>query len=251
MSLYIDVTEFVANPITTGIQRVVGEVCKHMPSDSAIPVRLHLGSYVALSPSLLHAIGQHFHNPSREGINEIRRLSAGEGSHRVHISQADTVLVPEAFIDQNRVAFFKNMPEAEFERCRFIVHDLVPLTHPQYFDSDEFLEGIYGYFHVVRRARRNGFISEYTRDVFYKRFKRTHGEEGTVLPAGCDALGPRAKTPVSHRSLTFAVLATIEPRKNHALILEAFKDMDGEIEWLELTFVGSIGWVEREFAEKI
>ncbi len=251
MSLYIDVTEFLANPITTGIQRVVGEVCKHMPSESAIPVRLHLGSYVALSPSLLHAIGQHFHNPSREGINEIRRLSAVEGTRRVHISQADTVLVPEAFIDQNRVAFFKNMPEAEFERCRFIICDLLPLTHPQYFNSEEFLEGIYGYFHVVRRACRSGFISEYTRDVYYDRFKRANVRDGTVLPLGCDSLGPRANAPALERSLTFTVLGTIEPRKNHALILEAFEPLLRQIEGLELTFVGSMGWVERELAEKI
>jgi glycosyltransferase involved in cell wall biosynthesis len=251
MSLYIDVTEFLANPITTGIQRVVGEVCKHMPSESAIPLRLHLGRYVALPPSLLRAIGQHFRNPSKQGLDEIRRLAAAEGFRRVDISQADTVLIPEAFIDQCRVAFFKSMPHAEFERCRFIIYDLFPLTHPQYFSSDEFLEGIYGYFHVTRSARRNGFISEYTRDTFCKRFKRKNVGEDTILPLGCDSLGPRAKTPLLHRSLVFTVLGTIEPRKNHALILEAFEPLLRQIEGLQLSFVGSMGWIEREFAEKI
>ena len=33
MSLYIDLTEFLVNPITTGIQRIIGEICKYTPHE--------------------------------------------------------------------------------------------------------------------------------------------------------------------------------------------------------------------------
>ncbi|MGI0135190.1 MAG: hypothetical protein ACREBW_09570, partial [Candidatus Micrarchaeaceae archaeon] len=128
MSLYIDLTEFLAKPITTGIQRVAGEICKHLPPETAVPVRLHSRRYTAFSPDLIQTIGMHFANPSESGIAEIRRLGAIERGSRIQISERDTVLVPELFIDPGRIAFFRDMTQTEFERYRFIVYDLIPIT---------------------------------------------------------------------------------------------------------------------------
>ena len=43
MSLYIDLSEFLSNPIKTGIQRISGEICRYLPSGSALPMRLSAG----------------------------------------------------------------------------------------------------------------------------------------------------------------------------------------------------------------
>jgi len=251
MSLYIDLTEFLANPITSGIQRVVGQICRHMPPQAAIPIRLQSGRYFALSHSLISAVGRHFANPGQDGVAEIRRLGAVQHAATVQLSQLDTVLVPEVFIDQERIAFFRNMPKYELDRYRFIIYDLLPLTHPQYFPTSGFLDDIYGYFRVVGRARCCGFISEYTRDVYYGRLRRSNCHDGVVLPLGSDFLGTRPVMSVLNRPLTFTVIGTVEPRKNHMLILEVFEPLLRQIPGLHLSFVGNMGWVEGDFAQKV
>src|SRR5437868_1231003 len=100
MSLYIDLSEFLKNPITTGIQRIEGEICRYLPSDAAIPIRHHLGRYVALPPELISTIGRHFRDPSDAGVKEIRRLGAPDSGSPVRLLPNDTVLVPEVIIER-------------------------------------------------------------------------------------------------------------------------------------------------------
>src|SRR5581483_10967232 len=194
MSFYIDLTEFLVNPITTGIQRIIGEICKYTPPDTAIPVRLDSQGYRTLPPSLIDAIAGFFRHADSSAAENIRRLAALGNGSAVSISQQDTVLIPEVFDNARRIAFFSQMPERELERCRFIVYDLLPVTHPEYFIPDNLLE-ICGYFRTLRRASCCGFISEDTRDTYFSRLKRTGAGDGVVLPLGCDSLGPRITEP--------------------------------------------------------
>lgn len=249
MKLYLDLTEFLRNPIKSGIQRIVGEICRNLPPNAMIPVRFHEARYVALPPELPEAIGRHFGDCTQSTLAEIRRLS-GAGSGSIELSGDDRVLIPEVFLDSQRVAFFCSMPERDWKRCRFIVYDLLPYTHPECFFT-EMNDALPGYFHLVRRAEHCGFISEYTRDVYYRRLKRMDVDGGVVLPLGSDSLGPRATVPALNPRLTFTVVGTIEPRKNHALILAAFEPLLGKADGLRLSFIGSMGWVEPEFAKKI
>jgi glycosyltransferase involved in cell wall biosynthesis len=249
MSLYIDLSEFLAVPMKTGIQRISGEICKYMPPGTIIPVRLKSDHYVTLPPTLIDAIGGYFRETGEAGLADISRLGAAENGSLVNVSPEDTVLVPEIFGEQ-RAAFFLAMSDEKLRRCRFIIYDLLPLTHPEYFPLyvPSFLSA---YFQVVRQATCCGFISEHTRDVYYRRLKRTDVHGGVVLPLGSDSLGPRAARPRLNRSLTFSVLGTIEPRKNHDLILEAFEPLLRQIEGLSLSFIGKIGWINRALEEKV
>lgn len=239
MSLYIDLTEFLAKPITTGIQRVAGEICKHLPHDAATPVRFDSGRYIAFSSVLIQMIGKYFSDPGESRIAEIRRLSTVENGSVIRPSEEDSVLVPELFVDPQRLAFFREMPERELQRHRFLVYDLIPITHPQYFAMDWPLQ-TYGYFQLIRRAPYCAFISEWTRDVYYGRLKRTSERGGVVLALGSDSLGARPKQPNLNRPLTFTVVGNIEPRKNHELIVEAFEPLLREIDGLKLLFVGKM-----------
>lgn len=248
MSFYIDLSEFLAVQMKTGIQRITGEICRYLPPEAAIPVRLDKDRFVALPPALISAIGRYFRDEGESGLSEIRRLAVETGP-AVRVSPNDTVLVPEIFGEQ-RAAFYSGMHEQELRRCRFIVYDLLPLTHPEYFPPEIPLV-LAGYFHVVRRANCCGFISEYTRDTYYRRLKRSDITGGVVLPLGCDSLGARADRIILNRPLTFTVLGTVEPRKNHELILEAFEPLLKQIEGLNLSFIGKMGWVSAEFAYKV
>lgn len=227
---------------------VAGEICRYLPKGAAIPVRLESGNFVALSPVLIDVIGRYFRDPHELEIAEIRRLAAESGT-RVKLVREDTVLVPEIFGEQ-RAAFYAGLREQELRLCRFIIYDLLPFTHPEYFPPEIPLV-LAGYYHVVRRANRCGFISEYTQHIYCKRLKRADVDSGVVLPLGCDALGPRSERPALNRPLTFSVLGTVEPRKNHDLILEAFEPLLRQVEGLNLYFIGKMGWVDSQFTQKV
>lgn len=250
MSLYIDLSEFLEHPVTTGIQRIAGEMCRYLPPNAAIPVRVHAGKLVAFSPTLIEAIGKHFRDASGAGAAHIRQLGAREKGSPISLSANDIVLVPEVFDNAERLAFFRGMPEQEWGRVKFIVYDLLPVTHPQYFVPEGVLS-VNGYYRLIRRARACGFISEDTRDAYYLRLRRTAARDGTILRLGCDSLGDRTHHPGLNRPLVFSVLGTIEPRKNHELILEAFEPLLGRIQGLALELVGKIGWVDPDFARRI
>jgi glycosyltransferase involved in cell wall biosynthesis len=250
VSLYIDLSEFLQNPITTGIQRIAGEICKYLPTNAATPVRLHDGGFVALPSALIDVIGRHFSDTSRSGVAEIRRLGAIAAGSKFRWAEDDVVLVPEVFSDPRRIDLFHQMPRRQFERCRFIVYDLLPMTHPEYFPLDTSV-GAYGYYRLLRDARYCGFISADTCDDYYGRLKRTSERGGIVLPLGSDSLGPRPQRKTLDRPLTFSVLGTIEPRKNHELILEAFEPLLGRVDGLRLSFIGKMGWVDPQFADKV
>jgi len=250
MSLYIDLSEFLSNPITTGIQRIAGEMCKHAPPNTLIPVRLHAEGYLALPPALIDVIAEHFRAASEAGGDEIKRLGAIECGSAITVSPSDTVLVGEVFNNAQRLEFFRRMPEEEFEHYRFIVYDLLPMTHPQFFPEGTSV-GAYGYYRLLRRSNCCAFISEDTREDYYRRLKRTHERGGVVLPLGCDSIGPRAPHSTLNRPLAFSVLGTIEPRKNHELILDAFEPLLRQVDGLSLSFIGKMGWVDSGFARRV
>jgi glycosyltransferase involved in cell wall biosynthesis len=250
MSFYIDLTEFLANPMTTGIQRIAAQICKHLPPNTAIPIRVHEDRYIALSPKLIDLIGEYFTNSTEAQAAEIRQLAAVKSSAAIKPSREDSILVPEVFMESQRHRFFRQMPEADFERCRFIVYDLLPATHPEYFPPEMPL-AMSPYYQIVRKADRCGFISAYTRDVYYQRLKRTEARGGVVLPLGSDAHGARTVQPTLNRPLTFSVLGTIEPRKNHELVFNAFEPLLRQIKGLSLWFIGRMGWVTSEFAQRV
>jgi glycosyltransferase involved in cell wall biosynthesis len=60
-------------------------------------------------------------------------------------------------------------------------------------------------------------------------------------------MGPQPQPDVRHM---FSVVGTIEPRKNHALILEVFEKLN-EGRRVHLTFLGKMGWVDSGLADKI
>jgi len=250
MSVYIDLTEFLNNPMLSGIQRVTAQLCHHWPGSDLKPVRLtRVGHLTELDGSLIKAIGESFECQDGSAKSAILPFQDFEGPP-LRLQSGDTVLVPELFFDPHRVSYYKNLDAAELNHHRFIIYDLTPIAHPEFF-PDEPMDVICGYFQMVRRFPHCGFISEATQQAFCGRLLRSSRLTGSVLRLGSDGLGPRPQNVGFQRPLRFTVVGRLVPYKNPALVLEAFEPLLSQIPGLRLTFLGKTSNIEKELAQKI
>lgn len=258
MRVFIDLTEFLESHKRTGIQRVCGELCRNWPNDVMLtPVKLtHDGRLVPLPEQTLGLIRDYF-EATGDSVTDIESQltqlnEQAEFGRTVELKTDCRILVPELFYDPKRVAFFCSLGHDEFQHCYFIVHDLLLFTHPEFFVANPYQEIINGYIRVLRSARNIAFVSKRTRDAYYRRLMRYQRYSGPVFRLGSDGLGDRPDVPGSRsRRPKFAALGTIEPRKNHPLILDVFEPLLRQIEGLRLTFLGQLGWVDSVFAERV
>jgi len=249
--VYIDLTEFLNNPVLTGIQRVTAEICKWWPNGGLRPICLApSGELVELPNRLIAAIVRCFSSPDGAAVEEVRKLRRETGT-LIKPEGPESILVSELFYDPHRVAFFRKMSERSLERFRFIVYDLMPLLHPEYFAPDMPLDIICGYFSMVRRIPHCGFISGWTQETYCKRLLRSDHTRGIVLRLGSDGLGARPKTTATIRPLHFCSVGTLEPRKNQALIVDAFEPLLRNTEGLRLTLLGRLGWADKAFIDRV
>jgi len=251
MSVYIDLTEFLARPLLTGIQRVTAEICRWWPTDDLQPVKLtESGQLLELPPALIGAIARCFNDPDGAAVREVCSLR-DRPVGAIAVDSDETILVPELFYDQWRVGYYRRMDERLLNRFRFIVYDLMPLLHPEYFAPDIPQDIITSYFSMIRRVPHCGFISKWTQQTYCHRLKRAQETTGVVLRLGSDGLGPRPQTAQKNRPLEFCVVGTIEPRKNHALILDALEPLLFQHPEMKLTFLGKMGWVDPVLGERL
>jgi len=251
MSVYVDLTEFLARPILTGIQRVTAEICRFWPSDDLRPLRLtESGQLIELPPALISAIARCFNDPDGTAVREVCSLRE-KPVREVPRNGDETVLVPELFYDPWRVEFFRRQSRDSLSRYRFIVYDLMPLLYPEYFAPDIPHDIISAYFSLIRRIPHCGFISRWTQETYCCRLRREQSLTGVVLRLGSDGLGPRPATPRLGRPPKFCVVGTIEPRKNHGLILDAFEPLLRINRGIQLTFLGRLGWVDAHLGERL
>jgi glycosyltransferase involved in cell wall biosynthesis len=132
------------------------------------------------------------------------------------------------------------------QRPVFVVHDLIPLTHPEYCRAGERerhiarLEGLLG--------AGAGLVtnSQATLDELEK-FARARGLP--LPPAVAAPLAPAdlPRTAASTPPLAqpyFVVLGTIEPRKNHLLLLHLWRDLARRLgeQAPQLVVIGQRGW---------
>jgi glycosyltransferase involved in cell wall biosynthesis len=112
------------------------------------------------------------------------------------------------------------------------------------------------YLRLLRQIPHLAFISEQTRTDFLHRVARPERlasirpRSELVLALGADGLGSAEPSfrPECHQ---FSVLGTLEPRKNHRSVLDAFERLwDDGIE-VRLVFAGRLGWLAEEEQKRI
>ncbi|WP_166417689.1 glycosyltransferase family 4 protein [Cochlodiniinecator piscidefendens] len=137
-------------------------------------------------------------------------------------------------------------------RATVLVHDVIPLDHPEFqragtvkaFEVRMRVVGCYAD-HVIY----NSLYSQQRAEFYFSQWGRV--PDGTVAHLGVETVS--ATPNVSRKKPYFVTIGTIEPRKNHALLLQVWQNMYEsmtEADIPHLYMVGNRGWNnEAVFAE--
>lgn len=135
-------------------------------------------------------------------------------------------------------------------RIAVFLHDLIPLDHPQ-FARPEMVEQFRA--HVAAAGEFADVLlcnSEATR----QRIKTEFGPEKTIIAAHLGLPDLAKEEPVFPEIETtvprFVTLGTIEPRKNHAFLLDVWEDLPAENR-PHLHIVGRRGWAEAALFHRL
>jgi glycosyltransferase involved in cell wall biosynthesis len=238
-NLFLDLTEVLANPLRTGIQRVEREIIRHWPGPARlVPCRFDPASrrFVAISDRVLEILSTDSTPPGaaeldllRPHLNPLRSISPEE--------LANGLFNPEVFFDPRRAAAYGEICRQDGARVSWLVFDFLPYLRPEDYPPGTARDCM-PYVRAMRSIPRVGFISAQTQ-AEYARIMRDPTRAGPYFPLGGDALGTD-KQSFSPDKNSFAYIGTIEPRKNVAVILEAFERLWTAGAESELILVGRL-----------
>ena len=256
--VYLDVSRLCLTKFTTGIQRVAKEIILRFLDDPALDV------------TLLSDAGTH--GTWRVIPNAGFRAKYRDGAAELFGNEAPRLLTPHEI--PTDAVFFDldsawNMPMNRgwlfpLLKSRGVtvvsqLYDLIPVTEPQYFHAQTMQQFLLWVHAVLRSADRLICNAEATRTALHTLCKElgVPSPACTVIPLGADFAKGRkaaeepdtellAKLP-EHRYVL--MVGTVEPRKNHALLLQAAEQL-AELD-VSVVFAGRIGWNMDEFAKKM
>lgn len=134
------------------------------------------------------------------------------------------------------------------------IHDILPSLHPDYFTSED--ADLY-HRRMENAARLADAIivnSRSTEEAFRSRFgDQLATRRLVVAPLGV-ALPARVQpAPVPPQKPYFVMVGTIEPRKNHGLVLDLWRELHRDLGPLapRLLVIGERGWIGRDVIQRL
>lgn len=150
--------------------------------------------------------------------------------------------------------------QAKRQGCRVgaLIYDLIPIDHPEFFEN-KFAERFASWLEeLIEHADFFLAISETVADRLRSYIARRHGEErasataiaafslggGISGDAAADSVDPRVRLlfPGDRSRAPYLCVGTLEPRKNHRYLLEAFDIVWQRCPQARLCIAGRVGW---------
>jgi alpha-1,2-rhamnosyltransferase len=173
------------------------------------------------------------------------------GDSKVELAEGDTFFFADSFWSASGLAALHN---ARLKRAKIIllVYDIIPVTHPAFVDEihrRKFTELLDQYLGVVDGVIS---ISKYAMDEVVQ-YCRQHGIGRDIVfdyfHLGADFAPEQSAERSDDRQVTelgsqefFLMIGTIEPRKNHVYVLDAFERLWQSGSNQKLCIVGKVGW---------
>lgn len=242
----IDVTRllgrFWKGRLPTGVDRVGLAYVQHYGSSARAVVRLGGFSFV-FPKSESRNLFQWLLQPSgRSSVVFVIFKAILKGVFDQHV--AGSFLINTGHSGLERVDY-PHMLRSMQVRPIFLVHDLIPITHPEFCRAGEMDRHIVRMNNVLESAKGVIVDSQATLNELAA-FSRRGGHNVPTSVVGLLAPGvsvlPLGARPMQHAY--FVILSTIEPRKNHWLLLQIWR---GLVECLgdvapRLVLIGQRGW---------
>jgi glycosyltransferase involved in cell wall biosynthesis len=251
-----DLTQFLRAPFRTGIQRVVFEISRNWSGQRPlVPALVGADSRLRVLPARTLELIARFFLAAPDQVHALREHLASllhdKGASRpARLRHYAAILNPEVFFEPSHLSFYERLlARGHGGRVFLIFYDLLPLWHPEWFDRHIGLVSM-EYLHLVRRVANVAFISESVRGEYLDRLLRRPQPTGPVICLGADGLG-MAEPCFDPTVRRFTVVGTIEPRKNHAAVLDVFETLWAEGVDAELVFAGRMVNLYPEIAERV
>ncbi|MBF7729001.1 glycosyltransferase family 4 protein [Pseudomonas sp. N040] len=146
-----------------------------------------------------------------------------------------------------------------------VIYDLIPLTHPQFCDAGLVVVFDKWFDWIARTADGFMAISKTISDQVAAEIERRLGPEEAArrwhghfhLGSELDRVRPGGLASAALRELfrsgasTYLMVGTIEPRKNHAYLLDTFELLWAQDSSVRLCIIGRIGWKCEELIARI
>lgn len=254
----------------TGVDRVEFAYLRHMLGDT-IPlyslVRTTLG-YAVLCPDGTRAIYDRLRGATAWGGPDIWARLRGRRASLRHAAEADvrrhsigrarkgrlvrlvSRTVPEgaSYFNVGHSNLSDEVFGAMTGASNVLLHDVIPLDYPEYQRPETVKAFEAKLYKIGKRADRVIYNSQYSRDRAEEYFSAWGGApDGIVAHLGIEVpvVGEhKIPTPRPY----FVTLGTIEPRKNHALLLDVWRDMAGVA---DLHIVGRRGWQNTDVFNRL
>lgn len=260
MKIYIDVSVLTLATFVTGIQRVTGEIAVRLiDSEESEVVLLH---YHAADNVYYRIDNKAFvrYYMEHKGIKEkmitkeqIPIRTIGEGSVFFDLDAAWMCRMKRSYL----------LPILKEQGARIVAHiyDIISITHPQYCLE----RGVYNFMDYIGAHLQYADSIIVNAKATVDELEKLTARLGCklppchVVPLGADF---RARKEITDRdvdsTLVHAVkdkpyilmVGTIEPRKNHKLLLEAYDKGLKELGY-NIIMAGYLGWNMEEFAEQL
>lgn len=254
--LLFDVTRLLESGLHTGIQRVVrcllaasrGRYSEHGFQVLAVSFNgIHWQAYEELAPHPCQGLGVQVQGQGAA-------IEPGDGDVLL-MFDASWYADPWPAVDAAL---------ARGARLVGMVHDLLPLEHPEWFR-----EGLEQRFdkhlnHMAERAEQIFVPTQAVRERLMTRLAKrgtsrtvnvlAHGGDFCTLMSTDEQIAGYQKVlpaPATQGDPLYLVLGTLEPRKNHGLVLDAFEALWAQGKQPRLLFVGNVGWQVDRLIERL
>ena len=261
MKIYIDVTNLLAINFLTGIQRVVREVTIRLLKDNSLSVVPFSWEINDKKLSLINT--EDFLECFDSGKLQKEKISVTQQIDIESISHQDIFFDLDAVWNQNVHSRAEVYPILKRLGTKIItyIHDIIPITHPQYCHENTLLNFMSRYLTAV--LNYSDMVITSTNAVL-KQVNELCTNLGLPQKAGrVSWLGADFKVTalkkekvsdiakhIVDKGKYILVVGTIEPRKNHKLLLDSYDKKLSEL-GVNLVFAGRRGWNIDEFMNRV
>ena len=254
---YIDISELVNRDARTGIQRVVRNILRCMLQNP--PAGYLVEPVYANNETLGYRKATKF----IEGFMGLHHISADE---LIDPSKGDIFLgldlQPKVVVSQKK---YLDMIYLKGVSVQFLIYDLIPINHPNFFPDganlifSSWLETITNYDQLISISKTTkSDVEKWLKKHLPSRFKNisnkminlsselSHEDRTTGDPKNAWFVRYSLK-----RYDVFLMVGTLEPRKEHSQVLDAFELMWANGNNKKLLIVGKQGWCTEALTKRI